>query len=148
MNPVLRAIIIYTFLLIVFRFAGKRTLKDMSVFDFVLMLFISEAVNQGLVGEDFSITNALLLVLTLMTLDVVMSLLKQSSKVMERLIDGYALIIVEEGKPLKDRMHKARVDEEDIMHAARAHHGLERMDQIKFAVLEKDGSISIIPKKE
>lgn len=57
-------------------------------------------------------------------------------------------MIVEEGRPLKDRMAKARVDEDDILTAARQLQGLERMDQIKYAVLERSGGISIIPNQE
>lgn len=66
---------------------------------------------------------------------------------MKRFIDGVPLVIVENGKPLKDLMNKARVDDEDVLVAAREHHGLERMDQIKYAVLERSGGISIIPKE-
>jgi uncharacterized membrane protein YcaP (DUF421 family) len=56
------------------------------------------------------------------------------------------LVIVEHGQPLKERMEKARIDLEDVLAAAREHQGLERMEQIKYAVLERSGSISIIPK--
>jgi uncharacterized membrane protein YcaP (DUF421 family) len=63
-------------------------------------------------------------------------------------IDGVPIIIVADGKPLKDRMAMERVDEEDILGAARERQGLERMDQIKYAVLERSGGISIIPKEE
>ena len=55
------------------------------------------------------------------------------------------LVLVAEGRLLKDRMDKVRVDEDDILEAARSHHGLERLDQIRFAVLERSGDISIVP---
>jgi uncharacterized membrane protein YcaP (DUF421 family) len=55
-------------------------------------------------------------------------------------------VIVVDGKPLKDRMDKSRVDEDDVLDAARETHGLERMDQIRHAILERDGRISIIPR--
>ena len=57
-------------------------------------------------------------------------------------------MIVDQGRPLEDRMRKSRVDTEDILAAARKYQGLERMDQIKYAVLEANGGISIIPKSE
>jgi uncharacterized membrane protein YcaP (DUF421 family) len=57
------------------------------------------------------------------------------------------LVIVEDGKPLKDRMERARVDESDVLVAARERQGLERLDQIRYAVLERTGEISIIPKQ-
>ncbi|MEH1834145.1 MAG: YetF domain-containing protein [Nostoc sp.] len=76
------------------------------------------------------------------------TLCKQRSPQVEKFLDGVPLVIVEEGRPLKDRMAKARVDEDDILTAARQLQGLERMDQIKYAVLERSGGISIIPNQE
>ena len=147
MDSVLRGVAIYTFLLFIFRIAGRRTLAQMTNFDLVLLLLIGESTQQGLLGNDFSITNAFLVVLTLVGLDIGISLWKQRSPQIEKLVEGVPLVIVENGKPLKDRMHKARVDESDILTAARTLQGLERMDQIKYAVLERSGGISIIPKQ-
>jgi uncharacterized membrane protein YcaP (DUF421 family) len=147
MNPVLRATIIYFFLLLVFRLSGNRSFSQLTSFDFVLLLIIAEAVQQGLIGNDFSITQALLLIVTLIGIDIALSLLKQRFPRLERFIDGVPLVVVENGNPLTELMNKARVDEEDILVAAREHQGLERMDQIKYAVLERSGGISIIPKE-
>jgi uncharacterized membrane protein YcaP (DUF421 family) len=144
-NPVIRGIVIYLFLLLVFRAAGKRSLSQTTTFEFVLLLVIGEATQQALLGEDFSITNACLLIATLMGINQLLSRLKDKSRTFEDIMEGVPLIIVDHGKPLKDRMHKVRVDEADILEAARTRHGLERMDQIKYAVVEKNGDISIIP---
>jgi uncharacterized membrane protein YcaP (DUF421 family) len=76
-----------------------------------------------------------------------MSLLKQRSRRFDRLLDDIPMVIVSDGKPLKDRMQEARVDEDDVLDAARELHGLERMDQIRHAILERDGQISIIPRR-
>ena len=65
---------------------------------------------------------------------------------LERIIDDVPVVIFAGGKPLKDRMRLARVDEADIVEAARELHGLERLDQVRYAVLERDGQISIVPK--
>lgn len=146
MESVVRAVIIYFFLMIVFRFAGRRTLGQITMFDFVLLLIISEAIQQGMIGDDNSMTNAVLIVLTLILLNIGLSLLKLKFQKLDRLLEGTPLIIVENGRPLRELMSKERVDEEDILTAARETHGLERMDQIKYAVLERSGGISIIPK--
>ena len=76
-----------------------------------------------------------------------MSHLKQRSGTMERIVDGIPMVIVENGQPLTDRLRKSRMDEHDVLAAARRLRGLERMDQIKYAVLEADGDITIIPKE-
>jgi uncharacterized membrane protein YcaP (DUF421 family) len=146
MDSVLRAVAIYAILLIIFRLSGKRSLAQITTFDFVLLLVIGEATQQALLGDDFSLINAFMVILTLLGLDIGLSLLKQRSKTLERWMDDTPLVIVEDGRPLKERMDKARIDESDILAAARELQGLERMDQIKYAVLERSGGVSIIPK--
>ena len=147
METVLRAIAIYLFLLLVFRISGKRTLSQMHPFDMVLLLIIGDSVSQGLMGDDFSITTALLLVTTLVLMELLLSFIKQKSKLADRWLDDVPMIVVEDGKPLPDRMKRARVDASEVLEAARILHGLENLQQVKYAVLERDGSISIIPRK-
>jgi uncharacterized membrane protein YcaP (DUF421 family) len=148
MDAVLRATAIYGFLLIILRISGERTLSSMTTFDFVLLLVIAEATQQGLIGDDFSITKAVLVITTLVALDVGLSFLKDRSQTLHKVVEGVPLIIVENGKLLVERMEKARVDESDVLQAARENQGLEGIDEIKFAVLERTGQISIIPKKQ
>lgn len=147
MESVLRAAAIYIGLLVIMRFAGKRSLAQITTFDFVLLLLIGEASQQALLGQDFSVTNALLVVITLVTLDIGLSLVKRRSKTLDKLLEDVPLVIVEDGVVLKERMAKARVDEQDVLTAARHLHGIERLDQIRYAVLERSGGISIIPKQ-
>ena len=147
MDSVIRAVAIYGILLIIFRVSGKRSLAQITTFDFVLLLIISEATQQALIGVDNSMINSAIVVSTLIGLNILMSLLKQRSQWFDRLLDDIPLVIVSDGKPLKDRMYKARVDEDDVLDAARENYGLERMDQIRHAILERDGQISIIPRQ-
>ncbi len=147
MDSVLRATVVYLFLLIIFRIAGRRTLGQITTFDFVLLLIISEATQQAMIGEDFSITNAILVIGTLVALDIALSIWKQRSPKLDKVLEGVPMIIVENGRPIKELMSRARVGEEDVLTSARELQGLERMDQIKYAVLERNGSITIIPKQ-
>jgi uncharacterized membrane protein YcaP (DUF421 family) len=144
-SVVFRALLVYVLLFIILRMAGKRTLGEMTAFDLVLLLIISEAVQNALLNGDHSITGSMLVVLTLVFTDVMVSLGTNQYRFFDSVINGIPLIILENGKPLRDRMRKARLQEDDILEAARKTQGLERMEQIKYAVLEKDGSISIIP---
>lgn len=146
MESVLRAVVIYIFLMVILRLSGKRTFSELTTFDFILLLIISETTQQALLGEDFSITNAIVVIFTLVGLDVALSFIKQRFKSVERLVEGVPLVILENGKPLIERMTRSRIDEEDILAAGRSSHGLTRLDQIKYAVLERSGGISIIPK--
>ena len=144
MDAVLRAAAIYLALMVLFRISGRRSLGEMTSFDFVLLMIIGEATQQGLLGDDFSITNAILVIITLISMDIGFSLLKRRSKKFGKLIDGGPTIIVENGVYLRHRMHEARVEEDDIMQAARLAQGIETVDQIKFAIIERNGKISII----
>jgi len=145
MESVVRGTLVYLFLLIVFRFSGTRALAQVTTFDLVLLLIISEAVQQALIGHDNSLTHAALIVLTLVTLNVALSLLKQRSRRAEKLLEDVPLVLLTEGKCLQQRMDKVRIDQDDILEAARELHGLERLEQIRYAVLERDGKITIIP---
>jgi len=145
MESVIRAATVYLVLLAIFRIAGNRSIAQLTAFDFVLLLIISESIQQALVARDYSMTNAFLLIVTLVGLDIMLSLWKQRSPRAEKILDGVPILIVRDGKPLEDRMRKERVDEGDIMHSARDRHGLERLDQVKHAVVEATGGISIIP---
>lgn len=145
MDAILRGFMIYLFLLVLFRIAGRRTLGQMTNFDFVLLLIISEATQNAMIGNDFSLTNAMLVILSLVGLDIAFSLLKQRFPALNRHLEGLPLVLVEQGRPLKELMRKSRVDEQDILSSAREKHGIERMEQIKYAVLETNGGISIIP---
>lgn len=147
MDAVLRGVAIYVVLLILFRINGKRALGQVTTFDFVLLLIIAETTQQALLGDDFSLTNAFLLILTLVGLDLGLSLLKRRWKNLDLYLEGAPLVIVENGRPIKEYLDRARLDEEDILHAARDLQGLESMNQIKYAVLERNGDITIIPKK-
>ena len=147
MDSVLRAATIYIALMIIMRVAGKRSLAQITTFDFVLLLIIGEATQQALLGQDFSMTNAIIVIVTLVMMDIGLSFIKRRSKTIDKVLDDVPLVIVEDGVALKDRMDKARVDEADVLSAARHLQGLERLDQIRYAVLERSGGISIVPKK-
>ena len=145
METVLRGVIVYVFLLVVFRLSGKRTLSEATAFDLVLLLIISETTQQAMVDNDHSMTNGALLILTLVGADIVLSLLKQWLPALDPILDGTAVILVRDGKVLQERLNRERVDSKDILEAARLQLGLENLDQVKLAVLERGGKISVVP---
>lgn len=144
MDSVLRAAVMYLALMVLFKIAGRRSLAELTTFDFVLLMIIGEATQQALLGNDFSLTNSMLVIVTLIAIDVGLSLLKQRSQWVQRLIDGGPTIIVENGKILHERLRHARLVEADVMEAARSSQGIETLEQIKFAIIERNGKISVI----
>jgi uncharacterized membrane protein YcaP (DUF421 family) len=147
MDTVIRAAAIYLFVLLLIRISGKRTLSETTTFDFVLLMLIGEATQQALLGNDFSLVTAFTVILTLVGLDILVSFVKRSSPAVEKWIDGLPLIILENGKPLHERMKTSRVDEADILEAARKLQGIESLDQIKYAMLERSGGITVVRKE-
>jgi uncharacterized membrane protein YcaP (DUF421 family) len=145
MDAVLRALTIYLILLVIFRLSGKRGLSEVTTFDFILLLIISEATQNALLGNDYSVTNAFIVIVTLVTIDVVLSMVTSRSTKVEKLLSDVPTIVVDDGRVLDDRMAKLRMSVDDILEQARVAHGLERLDQIKYAVVERNGVVSIIP---
>lgn len=147
MESVLRGVAIYFLLLVVMRLSGRRTFSQMTPFDLVLILIIAETTQQALSSDDYSITNSGLLIVTLCSVDILLSYLKRLSPAIGKWLDGTPTLLVANGDPQERALKKTRVEVEDILESARESQGLEKLSEIKFAVLEIDGGISIIPKK-
>jgi uncharacterized membrane protein YcaP (DUF421 family) len=145
MDLVIRGAAIYLFLLFVMRMSGNRQLSQTTTFDLILLLVISEVTQQAFVGDqDFSITAAVVLILTLVGLDIVLSLIKQRSSGAARVLEGIPMLLVDDGKPIKETMDKERIAIEEIMATARENYGIDDLKQVRYAVLEADGKISIV----
>ena len=148
MVPVLRALAMYAFLLVVVRLSGKRTLAEVTVFDFILLLIISECTQQAMTGNDFSVTNGFILVATLIAVDRFSDWVSSRSHRADRLLNDVPLVLVDDGQVLEERLRWSHIRREEIMDEARKSQGLERFEQIKYAVLERSGGISIVPRSE
>ncbi|MDM9627733.1 DUF421 domain-containing protein [Rhizobium sp. S152] len=146
MDAVIRGLAIYFTLLVIIRLSGRRTLAQMTPFDLVIVLVISETTQQAMLGDDFSITNAVLLILTLFTTDIALSYLKRWWPRAAHVIDGVPTILVIDGVYDISALRGCRLDREDVMEAARSQEGIESVKDIKFAILEVSGAISIVKK--
>lgn len=145
MDAVIRATAIYFILLVLMRLMGKRSLGQITNFDFILLIIIGQAIQYGLVGTNYSVTHAYVLAATLGGLHLLMTRISHRFEKVARWVNGAPLIVVEHGKLLEHRAHKAGVTKEDVLESARQSQGLSRMDQIKYAVIERSGTISVIP---
>lgn len=144
MDAITRAAAIYLAVWLFFRLSGRRTLAQMTAFDFILLLICGQATQQALLGNDHSITNALIVVLTLISIDGAVTWLQARSRGFASVTQGRPLLVLRNGEPLRRRMARERIAEDDILHEARAR-GLSRLGQIRHAILEPSGGISIIP---
>ncbi len=144
---VLRTAIVYLFLVVVLRLSGKREVGQMTVLELVVILVISDAVQNSMVGDNSSLWGGLVAVLTLVGLDVALRRLARRSKGVRKAIEGEPRLLVRNGRPLPLAMKEEGVQTEDIQAAIRSH-GLNRIEDVRAAVLETDGSISVIPRDD
>jgi uncharacterized membrane protein YcaP (DUF421 family) len=145
MDSVIKATVVFFVLWAILRVSGRRTLGEMTAFDFVLFLIIGGSTQRAITGQDYSLTNALLLVATFVTLDIGLSIVELKWPASRPILNAMPMILVDNGYLMTQRMRRARITEDNILEAARRLHGLERMEQIKFAILEATGEISIVP---
>jgi uncharacterized membrane protein YcaP (DUF421 family) len=142
--PVVRAIAVYGFLLVLMRLMGKRSLAQVTVFDLLVLLIVSEATQQGMTGNDFSVTNSIILVTTLVLLQRAADKLTNRSPRSDRLLNDVPTVIVQDGRPIADRMRHNDLSDGELLEEVRKAAGLEGLDNVRYAVLERDGSISVI----
>jgi uncharacterized membrane protein YcaP (DUF421 family) len=108
-ETILRAVAIYGILLVLFRITGKRSLSQITTFDFILLLIISEAIQNGMVGTSYSVTSAVVLVLTLILIDFGLGLVKRRFPRLELWLEGAPLVLVEQwAVPLHERLGPCR----------------------------------------
>jgi uncharacterized membrane protein YcaP (DUF421 family) len=146
MESVIRALCTYWFLLLVFRIAGKRSLADMSSFELVILLIISETTQEAMIDSDPSMTNAGIVIITLISAGVAMTALKERWPRFQTFVSGRPVLLIENGEIMHQRLKEARIGVDEIMVSARNNHGLERIADIKHAILEAGGGISIVPR--
>jgi uncharacterized membrane protein YcaP (DUF421 family) len=148
MDSVIKSATVFLVLWLVIRASGRRTLGQLTVFDFILFLIIGGVAQRALTAQDYSLTHAFLIIATFVVIDVVVSLVERDMPPVASVLKGLPTIIVENGRVLSGRLRRARLTEDDVLQAARRLHGLETMNDIKFAIFEASGEISIIPRHD
>jgi len=147
MAAVLRALFFYLFLIFITRVVGRRPGKQMTPFEFVLVFFMGGLALTAMVGNEASLTNALIEIMAVAAAHALVTLVRMASPRIARLIDGTPLILLENHQWRKDTLIRKRVQDDDVMAMARDQ-GLASLDQIGKAVLERNGEISILPEKQ
>lgn len=147
MDLVVRAAVIFAALWIIMRAAGNRQFSELTAFDAVLIIVIAEVTGNSLSGNDYSLTASIVVITTLVGLDLVTSALKRRFPRFEKVAEGVPIVLVQNGQFILRNLRRERVSEDDVLSAARVNQGIEHVDDIRYAVLETDGEISIIPRK-
>jgi uncharacterized membrane protein YcaP (DUF421 family) len=141
MEIVVRALVVFAFLWIVTRAAGRSTLGELSAFELLLYVTMGDLVQQAVTQQDYSVTAAMLAVGTFALLTVALSWLQWRFRRVRPVITGRPVLVFADGKPVEDRMTRQRLSVADLLVAAREQ-GIKRTAQIEYAVLEADGKMS------
>lgn len=141
----LRAVLVYGFLLVILRLTGKRQVGQLSPFDLVLLLILSNAVQNSMNGGDNTVAAGFILAGTLVGLNSLVSWLTYRSKKVQRFVEGNPLVLVHNGKAVQSVLESEEVTQHELMAALRAA-GLSGLEEVHVAILETNGHISVIPK--
>lgn len=140
---VLRCLIIYLFLLVALRLTGKRQLGQFTPFDFVILLIVSNAVQNAMIGPDTSLIGGLIGAATLFALNYAFAVLSYRFNLFGRELQGVPTLLVNDGHILSANLERERIDPDDVLMAMREH-GVADLSKVKQAVLETDGTISVV----
>ncbi len=142
---VLRTAIVYLFVVTALRLSGKREVGQMSVLELVVILVISDAVQNSMVGDNTSVWGGLAAVATLLALDLGLKAITRRSKALREAVEGEPRLLVRDGRLLDRAISEEGLDIDEVSAAIRSH-GLAGIEDVRIAVLETDGSISVIPR--
>jgi uncharacterized membrane protein YcaP (DUF421 family) len=143
----LRAAFLFFFIYLLTRVIGRRELSSLEPFDLILLIVISDAVQQGLTQSDYSVTGAVIAVTTIAALQVAVSYTSFRFPRARPLLDGEPIVLVEGGKPIEKNLRRERLTLEEVSMEARKQQ-IASIDDVQWAVLERSGEISFVEKSK
>jgi len=135
--------VVYIFLIVAIRLFGKKEFSQLSVFDIVFILLISNAVQNSMIAADFSFWGGIVSAVTLFIVNFLIKNIVYKIPKISEWVQGHPVMLVYDGKPIPESMKKAKVNISELEEAAREH-GIKAIEDVDLAVLELDGSISIV----
>jgi uncharacterized membrane protein YcaP (DUF421 family) len=146
MDLVLRALVLFAGVYILLRVVGRRELAEMEPVDFILLIVLGDAIQQGLTQDDYSVTGALTTIFTIAAIQVVLGYTAFRSKRVRTILEGEPVVLIEDGRVIEKNLRRARIAEDELAEEARLSQ-VASLSDIAWAVLETSGKVSIIPKK-
>ena len=146
LEKILRPVIVYAFLVVGLRLAGKRELAQLNPFDLVVLLTLSNTVQNAIIGDDNSVVGGVIGASTLLVVNYVVVRFLYSHQRLERLVEGEADVLIEDGRIRAERLKEELITLPELEAAAHKQ-GLASLDEVERAVLEPSGTISFIARK-
>ncbi len=147
MDLVIRATVVFFFIFLVTRVVGRRQLSDLEPFDFILLVVLGDLVQQGITQSDESVTGTLTVISTIALLSVAVSWISFRSHRARLIAEGEPIVLVQDGRPIKRNMRRERITLADIQEEARQAQ-IASIGDVQWAILENDGKISCIPRRQ
>ena len=145
MDIALRSIALYAFIVFVMRVMGRRELSSLTPFDLILLIIAGDALQQGLTQDDYSVTGAVIAVGTIGSMQVLTSYISFRSARARRVLEGDPILLVERGKLIEKNLRRERMTAAEVEGEMRMQQ-IATLDDVEWAILERNGSISFIPK--
>jgi uncharacterized membrane protein YcaP (DUF421 family) len=142
-----RAIIVYLFLLVLFRVFGRRELGQLTGFDVIVLLTISNILQNAMIGNDNSVSGGLIGAAVLLVANLTLAFIVFRSRRIERLVEGAPRVLIHDGVLQHDQIKKELLTEQDLLSAVHRE-GLESISEVRWAIAEPNGMISVIPRQE
>jgi uncharacterized membrane protein YcaP (DUF421 family) len=145
MDLVIRAAAVFFFIFLVTRISGRRELSSLEPFDVILLVVLGDLVQQGITQSDQSVTGTLIVISTITLLSVAVSWFSFRSGKVRVVTEGEPIVLVQDGRVIERNLRRERLTRGDLEEEARRQQ-ISSLDDIRWAILEKGGSISVIPK--
>ncbi len=142
-EKILRSGIVYLFLLVAFRLLGKRQVGQLTPFDLIVLLIISNVLQNAMIGPDSSVTGGLIGATTVLALNWVVARVTMASRKVERLVEGVPTILVHHGRVVEENLRRELISREELLSALRKQ-GIFSISDVKVAVLEESGAVSVL----
>ena len=145
-EKVLRAGAVYAFLLMAFRLCGKRQLGQLTAFDLVVLLLISNVLQNAMIGSDNSLAGGIIGAVTILALNSAVAYVTFRFKRLDRVVEHSPTVLVRHGRIIRDNLRRERLGPRDLRAALR-HHGVISLRDIRYAFLEEDGRVSVVTRR-
>jgi uncharacterized membrane protein YcaP (DUF421 family) len=145
MDIALRAVALFFFIIFITRVIGRRELSSLSPFDLILLIILGDAIQQGLTQDDYSVTGAIIAISTIATLQVATSYVSYRSRRARKILEGLPVVVVQDGKIVAANLKRERMTPDEVEEEMRIQQ-IASLDQVAWAIVETNGSMSFIQK--
>ncbi len=145
MDIVVRAVVLYLFMLFLMRVIGRRELSSLSAVDLVLLIVLGDAIQQGLTQDDYSVTGAIIAISTIAALQVLVSYVSFRSRRVRKVLEGHPIVVIQDGKLLDQNLRRQRITPDELAEEMRMQ-SIGSFEDVQWGILESNGSVSFVKK--